>query len=49
MKIRIDDLGGVEEVAKVSALRAAVIVPVAKEKKKPQRRVRPSEGLAGAI
>ena len=60
MKISINELGGVEEVAKVPELRAAVIVPAAKEKTpdtpgnatmvtKPRRRVRPSEGLAGAI
>jgi hypothetical protein len=61
MRIGVAELGGVEKVVKVPELRAVVIGPVAKEKKKPdtpenatmvtksRRRVRPSEGLAGAI
>jgi hypothetical protein len=48
MKLRLDDLGGLQEVAKVMGLRAAVIVPV-ETVTKPRRRARPLEGLAGAI
>jgi hypothetical protein len=61
MKIKIDELGGVEEVVKVTELCAVLMGPVANEKKKPdtpenatmvtksRRRAQPSEGLAGAI
>jgi hypothetical protein len=56
MKIRVDDIGGIAEAVKVPGLRDVVIVPMEEKAPdntttvtNPRRRVRPSEGLAGAI
>jgi len=55
MKIKINEIGGMEEVAKVPALRDVVVVerqecrPKAVTKLKPRGPARSSEGLAGAI
>jgi hypothetical protein len=56
LRVRVDDLGGMDVVKRLPALRDVVVVPIPEKAPdntttvtKPRRRARPSEGLAGAI